>query len=265
MKLKALIILAPAAVLLALVWMINHNWHSRDIQVREYTLPAGQLPPMKIAVMGDFHFDRAADLAVLGTLKRQLIEHRPDLLLLVGDFTGDRSIFETVSHGEIVNGLEALAGDIPAYAVLGNHDNGRVREGWIQAFSGSRIALMENRLAILPNGVCIRGMGDAYSREWENVWIPPQCQDKTITLTHDPYGLIKETGIVETLSFAGHTHCGQIVTPWGHAPYVPTQAPKTLQCGAFENGVTTGGLGYSILPIRFGPGTERGWELVGLE
>ena len=103
MKLKALIVLVPAAILFALVWMIDHNWHSRDIQVREYTLPAGQLPPMKIAVMGDFHFDRATDLAVLGTLKRQLIEHRPDLLLLVGDFTGDRSIFETVNHGEIVN------------------------------------------------------------------------------------------------------------------------------------------------------------------
>jgi len=67
------------------------------------------------------------------------------------------------------------------------------------------------------------------------------------------------------LSFAGHTHCGQVVLPLIGAPFVPTEAPRDMHCGPYKKefeGLTSGGIGTSILPIRFGPNTEPGWEMI---
>ncbi|MEK9864489.1 MAG: hypothetical protein VW804_15160, partial [Verrucomicrobiota bacterium] len=98
--------------------------------------------------------------------------------------------------------------------------------------------------------------------------IPKKCEGITLTLTHDPQGLLAETGELSTISFAGHTHCGQIAFPIIGAPIVPTSAPKATHCGRFDIGhigITSGGLGTSIIPIRFGPNTEPGWELIQIQ
>ena len=155
--------------------------------------------------------------------------------------------------------------------MLGNHDNWDSHEAWTRAFEGSSVKLIENQIAkIIFNGteICVRGLGDVYSGLWAPTELPTECKTTAITLTHDPSGLLTLDGTVETLSFAGHTHCGQIAFPLIGAPLVPTQAPKEMHCGQFnrgESGIVSGGLGSSILPFRFGPSTEPGWELIGIE
>ena len=223
---------------------------------------------MKIAVFADFHFSKPEDLEILATLKRQLIAESPDVILFVGDYIGSHSLYETTSRDLIVKSLEALAYPTPAYAVLGNHDNWDSHEAWTQAFEGSTIDLIEgsiSRLNIHGATICIRGFGDTYSDQWEYVEIPTTCIGRTITLTHDPAGLLTPEGKIETVSFAGHTHCGQIAFPLIGAPIVPTRAPKDMHCGQFkrgQSGIVSGGFGTSIIPLRFGPSTKPGWELV---
>ena len=223
---------------------------------------------MKVALFADFHFSRPSDLEMLSTLKRQMIAENPDLVLFAGDYIGSHDLYNDVSREIVVKSLEALAFPKPAFAVLGNHDNWDSNKAWTDAFKGSSIKLIENEVdRITLNGIeiCIRGFGDSYSGYWKAVGLSAECEQRIITLTHDPAGLLTPNATVETLSFAGHTHCGQLAFPLIGAPIVPTRAPRDMHCGQFTrggDGIVSGGLGSSIIPLRYGPLTAPGWELI---
>lgn len=245
--------------------------HDETPEVREWDITHRTLPNLKIALLSDFHFSDPEDLERLSLMKRQLLHHNPDLILYAGDYIGSHSIYDSIGREIIVDALEALAYPKPVMAVLGNHDNWDSHEAWSDAFNNSSISLLENQVAtVRVNGmdICIRGLGDFYSGYHMPTQIPKKCEGITLTLTHDPQGLLVETGELTTISFAGHTHCGQIALPIIGAPIVPTSAPKAAHCGRFEIGhigITSGGLGTSIIPIRFGPNTEPGWELIQIQ
>ena len=228
------------------------------------------MPSIRVALFADFHFSTPSDLEVLSTLKRQMIAENPDLVLFAGDYIGSHDLYDDVSRETVVKSLEALAFPKPAFAVLGNHDNWDSNEAWSDAFEGSSITLIENqveRISLNGQAICIRGLGDIYSGYWKGLEIPAKCEQRAITLTHDPAGLLTPNATVETLSFAGHTHCGQVAFPLIGAPIVPTRAPRDMHCGQFDRegkGVVSGGLGSSIIPLRFGPLTAPGWELIDI-
>ena len=116
----------------------------------------------------------------------------------------------------------------PVFAVLGNHDNWDSHEAWTNSFNSS-ISLIENEVTTIrinQTVICVRGLGDYYSGYYVSTDIPEDCSDNTLTLTHDPQGLLIEKQELETISFAGHTHCGQIAFPIIGAPVVPTSAPE---------------------------------------
>jgi len=257
-------------MLAALVISLALGLHSGPPEVRKWSIKHDSLPPMKVALFADFHFSSSGDLEVLSTLKRQMIAENPDLVLFAGDYIGSHDLYDDVSRETVVKSLEALAFPKPAFAVLGNHDNWDSNEAWHDAFDGSSIQLIDNRVVtatINETRLCIRGLGDIYSDRWEYVSIPENCQERVITLTHDPAGLLTPTGNIETVSFAGHTHCGQVAFPLIGAPIVPTRAPKDMHCGQFDReggGIVSGGLGSSIIPLRFGPLTAPGWELIDI-
>ena len=229
------------------------------------------MPSIRVALFSDFHFSSSSDLEVLSTLKRQILAENPDLVLFAGDYIGSHDIYDHVSRETIVKSLEALAFPKPAFAVLGNHDNWDSNEDWTNAFEGSSIKLIENQIARITLDsveICVRGLGDLYSGYWQAVALPAECEQRIITLTHDPAGLLTPNATVETLSFAGHTHCGQIAFPFIGAPVVPTRAPRDMHCGQFNRGrggIVSGGLGSSIIPLRFGPLTAPSWDVIELE
>ena len=245
--------------------------HDENPEVREWDIAQSHLPTIKIALLSDFHFSDPSDLARLSLIKRQLIHHDPDLVLFAGDYIGSHTLYETTSRSTVVQALQALAYPKPSFAVLGNHDNWDSHNAWVHAFEDSSIRLIENRvmrLVLKETEICIRGLGDYYSGYRSDTFIPDDCGARVITMTHDPMGLIDDNDEVQTISFAGHTHCGQIAFPIIGAPIVPTKAPNAMHCGRFERGqtgITSGGLGTSIVPLRFGPNTEPGWELIQIQ
>lgn len=260
-----ILIVATSAISLAL------SLHDETPEVREWDIAHQTLPDFKIALLADFHFSKPEDLERLSLIKRQLLIHDPDLILYAGDYIGSHSIYESVNRKTIVDALAALAYPKPVFAVLGNHDNWDSHEAWRDAFNNSSISLIENEVTtvrINQSVICVRGLGDYYSGYYVSTDIPEDCGDNSLTLTHDPQGLLIEQRELETISFAGHTHCGQIAFPIVGAPVVPTSAPRATHCGRFDIGhigITSGGLGTVIIPLRFGPKTQPGWELIQIQ
>ena len=256
------------------VLFVVTNFHVGPPIVRHWKMSDPNLPSMKIAVIADLHITGYDDLQLFATLKKQLITEEPDLILFLGDYVSPApyDFYIGFSRRTIVDNLEALSGSTEAFAVLGNHENWDRRDAWVSAFEDRKnLLLLENATAHFEiNGqmICVRGMGDFYSDAWAYTPKHEICGDRIITITHDPRGLIGEsTNRLETLSFAGHTHCGQVALPLIGAPFVPTEAPQDMHCGLYKKGfegLTSGGIGTSILPIRFGPNTEPGWEIISL-
>ncbi|MFL2582770.1 MAG: metallophosphoesterase [Gammaproteobacteria bacterium] len=248
--------------------------HDLDqIVTREHVihLEDTKLDGLNIGVVGDLHFSGQDDLQKIEVISEQMEGKEIDLIFLVGDYIGDRSLLETVSRVALTEKLAALSSIAPTFAVLGNHENWDDHTAWTDAIEGSSIYLVEGKVlqtTVRGELICVRGLGDLYSDYWSDVEIPKQCTGSTITLTHDPNGLLQKIpNSVETLSFAGHTHCGQVWLPFLTRFLVPSNAPTELHCGKFtlgSSGVVTGGVGTSILPVRLGRGMEPAWEYVAI-
>ena len=75
-----------------------------------------------------------------------------------------------------------------------------------------------------------------------------------ILLAHEP-DIFPEVPDRIALTLSGHTHGGQ-VRLFGHSPMVPSRYGNRFAYGnVVENGrqlIVSGGLGTSILPVRFG-------------
>ncbi len=263
--------LATAALGALGLGYVGGNLHPPDalvVQTHTLSTPLWSGPPVRVALLADLHLSSEDDLERLAVIGQQVRAQRPDLVLLAGDYAGDPAFLRRQGHHVLVDALaETLAPVAPTLAVLGNHDNWHSPEDWRRAFAASPIKLVEGAVVEVdvPGGVvCVRGLGDAFSGAWAPVAIPDHCAGHTLTLTHDPSGLLHE-GTLETIGLAGHTHCGEVRLPLIGAPWTPTDAPFDMHCGPFERiypGLTSGGLGTSIAPVRFGLGTAPRWELL---
>ena len=94
-------------------------------------------------------------------------------------------------------------------------------------------------------------------------WMPMAMRDvppagPVIALMHEPDGFVQvSTGVA--LSLAGHSHCGQVRLPFVGAIVLPSPGSARWPCGLYDDGrklYVTGGVGTSILPVRFGAQPE---------
>jgi len=250
---------------------LGKNLHSGDPEVREWDVMYQSLPEGKIAFLSDFHINDESDLESFAVIRKQIVETDPDLIVFGGDYSNQSEVISHTLRRTIAKALKALAGDKPSFAVLGNHDYEQSEKLWKEALTDAGIKVLDNeviRLSTNRSNICIRGLGDRFSGHWTLTPIPEECMGRTITVTHDPYGLLNNKGELETLGLAGHTHCGQVALPLIGPLFIPTKAPQEMHCGRFDKkhiGITSGGLGSSIIPWRWGHNTEPGWELIVIQ
>lgn len=244
------------------------NLHWEDPEVREWDVMFQSLPASKIAFLSDFHVVDEGDLKSFSVIREQIIAADPDVVIFGGDYSLQSGIISGAFRQTIAQSLKALAGDKPSVAVLGDHDHQQSGDLWRVALIDAGIPVLQNqiiKLDINDSTLCIRGLDDYFSGHWKQVLIPIECNRRTITVTHDPYGLLNSKGELETLSIAGHTHCGQIFLPWIGSLFARTSAPKEMHCGRYDKGeigITSGGLGSSAISLRWGRNTAPGWELI---
>jgi predicted MPP superfamily phosphohydrolase len=216
---------------------------------------------LKVVVLSDLHVGSPHNgLDNLVKVIEATNAIQPDLILLAGDYVIHEvmgGIF--VKPEPIARELKKLTAKLGVYAVLGNHD--WWYSGWkVQAvFKREGIPVLENAAIPIQNGHCqfwLAGIGDYWGGHFDTDKALRTVPDKAtvIAFTHNP-DIFYELPYRIAITFAGHTHGGQVNLPLLGRLIVPSRYGEKLAIGTIsEAGRTmfvTTGIGTSILPVRF--------------
>lgn len=248
------------------IWtvLIEPRWTAE--RTIDAPLPAsGELSGLKVAVASDWHFTKRPLWRVMTVDRAQKIvsninASHPDIILLLGDFIADHDYKPTTAvtaEDEIAAVLGQLKAPMGVYAVLGNHD-------WWHDGNKFKDTLVRNGIQVIENdaiplkakGAWIVGIGDDFTGHANAKLAFKKLPKNTpaLILMHDPAVFSDFPDDLNAVSFAGHTHGGQVYLPWLGALVVPGRAPTAWAYGWVKhNGnrmYVTSGLGVSILPVR---------------
>jgi len=225
-------------------------------------------PPLRIGVISDTHVAAPhTDVARIERLVARMNAERPDVVVLLGDYAGGHepaAVRAAPETSEILRGVDAFRGlssSLGTWGVLGNHDSWFDDAAIAAALGRAGVTVLDNRAARVErtNGAFwIAGLADMHSpREGPRVGATlGEVTDPApaIVLTHwpDPFREVPEE---VALTLAGHTHCGQVNLPVIGRLVHASKASERWPCGLYDVGgrklFVTGGVGVSILPVRF--------------
>lgn len=252
--------------------------------VKRYALTPPHWPAglkLRIVALADIHAcrpwmtpERIASL-VEGTNALQ-----PDLIVLLGDYiAGMPLVTGPVTPSQWASALSGLKAPLGVLSILGNHD------WWADGFAQragagptiARKALEKVGIPVLENdvvrlekdghGVWIAGLADQLALlptrdragfigldDLDGTLAKVGDASPIILLAHEPDIFPKVPWRV-SLTLSGHTHGGQIRL-FGYSPVVPSRFGNRYAYGHVvendRNLIVSGGLGFSILPVRFG-------------
>ena len=234
--------------------------------------PTGERP-LRVAVIADPH---ACDPWMPASRLNEIVDVtnglKPDLTVLLGDFIGGLRRFRTAEVPATVWGAAygRLQAPLGVHSILGNHD-------WWTDVDLVRSTLHDNGIPVMENTVelirpssgpafWLAGLGDQLAHRvgrgrFVGVDDLPgtlaQVNDDrpVILLAHEPDIFTKVPDRV-SLTLSGHTHGGQVNLPFIGRPIVPSAYGDRFAYGHIveENRhlIVSGGLGCSMLPVRFG-------------
>lgn len=230
----------------------------RETTVRLAGWPAG-VRPVRILLASDIHI-QGPDMPPerLGRVVEQMMALRPDLILLAGDFMGDRQLATRYySYDEGLAPLSGLRAPLGVYAVLGNHDHWNDAPAAARALRAAGIVLLSNE-ARRVGPFALGGLDDAHT---DRADLPRTLAQMAaaggikLLLSHSP-DPFPEVPAHVPLMLAGHTHCGQIVLPLIGPLATASRHGTRYVCGRIEEGGRTlivgAGIGTSVLPFRLG-------------
>lgn len=257
----------------ALVWGVAIEPRLIDRQELDVDLP--RLPRSwdgaEVAFLSDFQVGLVLDNA--GTIRRmvaQVVDERPDLVLLGGDFVYSDSPEIAVQVAEVVELFRPLTeAGLTTYAVLGNHDVEQDAGGLLQrelAATGIRVLSNEAVALPAPGGaaepplhlVGIAPHRPGRDRPAEAVGAVPE-EAARLVLMHNPDSFPALPEGTAPLALAGHTHGGQVRVPftpeWSYLAL--TQGGEVTADGWIDGYGEPGnqlyvnrGVGMSVVPIR---------------
>jgi predicted MPP superfamily phosphohydrolase len=252
--------------------------------VRRYALTPPHWPAglrLRIVALADIHACRPwMTPERIASLVEDANALQPDLIVLLGDYiSGMPLVTGHVESSEWASALSGLKAPLGVLSILGNHD------WWHDLFAQeagagptvARKALERVGISVLENDVVrlekdghalwIAGLADQLAllqgrgrRTFEGL----DDLDGTLTkvsdnapvilLAHEPDIFPKVPQRV-SLTLSGHTHGGQ-VRLFGYSPVVPSRFGNRFAYGHVvehdRNLIVSGGLGFSIVPVRFG-------------
>ena len=252
-------------ILILAIWsvLIEPRWVAK--RMFNITLPHSEALGLKIIHTSDWHFTkkplwRVMTHARANAIIKDINQTEPDIILITGDLIAEpnqQPTFAITIEDEIAQTLGKLKASKGVYAVLGNHDNWYNHEKMKQALTKQAIQVLENEAQLIAStNLWVAGIGDASTNHANPLKaiknIPNDAP--SLIMMHDPASFAA-LPVLNSISFAGHTHGGQIYIPW-YGPLVsPSIAPSAWAYGWVTHNqnrlYVTSGLGVSILPIRF--------------
>ena len=238
--------------------------------VRHVTIESAQWdgPPVRIGLIADTHVAAPhTDPARIRRIVARMNAEGPDLVVLLGDYVGshepsnERSPAQRAEILEGVAAFEGLRSPLGTYGVLGNHDSWFDEALLADAMREAGVRLLQNQAAQVDRHGApfwIGGVADLQS-ERLIASVPATLSEvpqaaPVIVITHWPDPFEDVPGRV-ALTLAGHTHCGQVDLPLIGRPILPSAGSYRWPCGLYREGgrllYVTGGVGVSILPVRF--------------
>ncbi len=231
----------------------------RQVRLESKRWPAGR-KELRIAVLGDFQVGAPwFKVKNLDRVVARVNAMEPDIVVLLGDYVIDGVLFgRFVEPAAIAKSLAKLKARHGVFSVLGNHDWWHDGEEIWRELEGAGITVLENKAAPvdLPDGrLWIAGLADESTRTpcIETTFGPVPEDEPVIALAHDPVTFfnVPERAVI---TFAGHTHGGQIRLPWVGTPFTFGGTPRHMMYGLIEEDgkhlYVTSGLGTSAVPAR---------------
>ena len=164
-----------------------------------------------------------------------------------------------VAPEPIADELGGLQPPLGAVAVLGNHDWWYDGERVRRALESRDIQVLENQNLLLTfrgRSFWLCGLADLFTRgdQLSQTLARIGNDEPVLVLTHNPDIFPKVPDRV-SLTLAGHTHGGQVNFPIVGRLIVPSRFGQRYAYGFIEESgrklFVTGGVGTSILPVRF--------------
>ena len=255
-------------------------------RITRYDLKLRRWPddlPLTIAAIADVHACKPwMDVERIHSIVRQTNELKPDLIVLLGDYVAGLRHYRTgeVSSGEWSKALAGLKAPLGVHAILGNHEWWGDRAAQMNRHGPTfgRLALERAGIPVYENDVVrltksgrsfwLAGLGDQLAfwpsrRRYPDRAIGVDDLDGTlrkvpdgdpiILLAHEP-DIMPRVPERVSLVMSGHTHGGQ-VRLFGWSPVVPSRYGNRYAYGHVREQcdlIVSGGLGCSIMPVRFG-------------
>ena len=249
-----------------------------DVQPRRWPADLS----LTIAVIADLHACKPwMDIDRIQSIVEQTNSLGADVIVLLGDYVAaHRYISDFVPVEEWAKALAGLKAPLGVHSILGNHDwwhdgaaqlTGRGPTLVRRALEGAGIPVYENdavRLSKSGQAVWLAGLGDQLAFVPSYRRFPGRSRgvddlagtlskvpdaDPVILLAHEPDIMVRVPERV-ALVLSGHTHGGQ-VRLFGWSPVVPSRYGNRFAYGHVREQcdlIVSGGLGCSIMPVRFG-------------
>lgn len=234
--------------------------------------------PLKIALLADLHLcDPWTPLSVAEAAVDRIIAQSPDIILCLGDYAAHLPFSRAIPEQKVAQVLSRLSAPLGVFNIFGNHDWWDDRGGcradppctkWHRAFDAVGIETIENRwlsfehagqqviLAGVASQMALGRMGRNEFHGLDDIGAAldgAPADQFTILMAHEPDIFANLPAQVD-LTLSGHTHGGQI-RPFGRAIVVPSQYGTRYAYGVVKDNnrhlVVSGGIGYSVLPIRW--------------
>ncbi|MBL7974575.1 MAG: metallophosphoesterase [Candidatus Kapabacteria bacterium] len=219
---------------------------------------------IKIIQISDIHAGSFRDYRPFQEARRIIETHKPDLLLITGDFVNFQSNELAIIRPE----LEKLKADLGVWASLGNHDHytsksdhDRIKS--IVTNSGIKLLVNENHQFTIDNevlqliGTDNTGLGQNFA-DLPTALIGTIPDYPTILMAHDPTFWDKEIrGKTQIdLMLSGHTHGGQFAMDFFGKQVSPAQFVYKQWAGLYSDAhqhlYVNRGLGTVGIPVRVG-------------
>jgi predicted MPP superfamily phosphohydrolase len=235
---------------------------------------------LEIAALSDLHAcDPFMSIERIEGIVERMNALRPDVIVLLGDYVAGirRRLATPIPSAEWARALSRLSAPLGVHAILGNHDvwddlivqrDGGGTTHSRRALEANGVPVYENEVVRLRSGdhaFWLAGLADQHAipvgrLRWRGFDDLPKTlasittDDPVILLAHEPDIFAKVPKRV-ALTLSGHTHGGQMRL-MGWSPYIPSRFGNRYGYGHIvedeKHLVVSGGLGCTMLPVRFG-------------